>query len=116
MADMGEHLEAAAKIIADQARTYAAAWSVQIPASITTDVSGGSAVISSGVGPAYPNEVPGVIHPVFGPTLRNPRPAHVLNKYRPFLAPAYDAGIDAAVDEIARYVDDVCHDDGFVQE
>lgn len=86
----------------------ASGWSVQVPPSIRVKAAGNSATIDSGVGPSYPNEVAGVRHPVYG-NRRN----WVLNQYRPFLAPAADAKADAAASEIAKYIDDVAHEDGF---
>jgi hypothetical protein len=104
---------AAALIIAREAQRLAAAWSVQVPPSIKVKAASSSATISSGVGPSYPNEVIRVRHPVFGPTLRNPRPGWVTNDHRPFLAPAADAKADDAAKEIAKSIDDLCHDLGF---
>ena len=108
MASMGWHMRAAAQIIARQAMADAAAWSVQIPPSIKVKARDSTATITSSVGPAYPNEVPGVRHPVYG-NRRN----WVTNQYRPFLAPAADMKADAATAEIAKYIDDVCHENGF---
>ena len=104
---------AAGAIIMRQAQVLAAGWSEQIPPTMKLTATDSTATISSAVGPSYPNEVPRVRHPVFGPTLRNPRPAWVTNKHRPFLAPAADAKADAATAEIAKCVDDFCHDLGF---
>lgn len=108
MASMGWHMRAAALIIARQAMADAATWSRQVPPSIRVKASGNTATITSDVGPSYPNEVLGVRHPVFG-NRRN----WVTNQYRPFLAPAADMKADAAAAEIAKYIDDVCHEDGF---
>ena len=113
MASMAPHMRAAANLIANEARRLAASWSVQVPPSIRVTSGESTAEISSGVGPSYPNEVIRVRHPVFGPTLRNPRPGWVTNKYRPFLKPAADAKADAAAAEIAKYVDDVARENGF---
>lgn len=113
MASMGRHMRAAALIIARDAQARAAVWSEQIPPSIKVVARENTATISSGVGPSYPNEVHPVRHPVFGPTARNPRPGWVTNAYRPFLVPAVKAKGDAATAEIARYIDDVAHENGF---
>jgi hypothetical protein len=104
---------AAAAIIAREAQALAATWSVQIPPTMKVTASDSTFKVSSAVGPSYPNEVAGVRHPVYGPTLRNPHPAWVTNDYRPFLAPAVDAKADAAAAEIAKSIDDFCHDLGF---
>jgi hypothetical protein len=95
----GGDLGAAAAIIAAAARTLAARWSRQVPAAIGVSVSGNVATISCDAPPAYPNEVEGVRHPVYG----NPD-AWVTNAHRPFLEPAADAAADAAM---ARYADKI---------
>jgi hypothetical protein len=105
---VGDHTVAAAKIIADAAKVLAAGWSVQIPPDIRVTGGGDSADITASVGPAYPNEVAGVRHPVYG-NRRN----WVLNQYRPFLAPAADAKATAAAEEIAKTVDNIAHAAGF---
>lgn len=99
---------AAARIIAEDARVRAAAWSVQIPATLRVTAGETTARVSSGVGPSYPNEVLGVRHPVFGH-----RSTWVTNDYRPFLAPAAEAKADEAAAEIAKGVDDFCRSLGF---
>src|SRR5262244_4613236 len=113
MASPGQRMRAAALIIAREAQRLAATWSVQVAPSIKVKASGNTAEIKSAVGPSYPNEVKGVRHPVFGPTLRNPRPGWVTNEHRPFLAPAVDAKADAAAAEIAKAIDDAAHEAGF---
>jgi hypothetical protein len=98
----GGDLAAAAEIIADRARGLASAWSVQIPPAVDVEVAGNVATVSCSVGPAYPNEIEGVRHPVFA---RGPDRADwewVTNEHRPFLGPAADLGADAAMD---RYAD-----------
>lgn len=110
---MGWHMRAAGLIVAREARKLAALWSEQIPPSIRVTARDKVATISSHTGPSYPNEVNRVRHPVFGPTMRNPRPGWVTNKHRPFLVPAADAKADEAAAEIARYVDDVARENGF---
>jgi hypothetical protein len=107
MASLTMHLSRAAQIIARQARTLAAGWSVQVPPSIHVRTAGDVAEISSGVGPSYPNEVFPVRHPTYG------HKPWVTNDHRPFLAPACDMKADAAAEEIAKFIDDVAHDDGF---
>jgi hypothetical protein len=105
----GDHLLAAAEIVAREAQALAAAWSAQVPPSIRIrSASATSATISSAVGPSYPNEVPGVRHPVFGN-----RHAWVTNAYRPFLVPAAEAKADEAAAEIAKIVDDAARAAGF---
>jgi hypothetical protein len=101
----GPDLAAAARIIADKARELAGAWSRQIPPAITVSVSGKVATIECQVGPAYPNEIEGVRHPVFahGPDRREW--TWVTNQYRPFLAPAADAASDAAMRRYADKID-----------
>ena len=109
---MGWHMRAAALIIAKEAQRLAASWSVQVPPSIKVKATGNTAVISSGVGPSYPNEVIRVRHPVFQTPARM-RVKWVTNEHRPFLVPAVDAKADDATKEIAKYIDDVCREDGF---
>lgn len=99
---------AAAAIIANDARVRAAAWSVQIPGTLKLKATDSTATITSDRGPSYPNEVLGVRHPVYGN-----RHVWVTNQYRPFLAPAAAAKADAATAEIAKTIDDFCHDLGF---
>jgi hypothetical protein len=103
----------AGRIIGRAAAALAAPWSRQIPPTIKVKATSSTATISSGVGPSYPNEVIRVRHPVFGPTLRNPRPGWVTNPHRPFLVPAAEAKADDAAKEIAKTIDDYCHDRGF---
>jgi hypothetical protein len=100
----GGDLQAAAEIIADEARRNATVWSVTIPPRITVEVNGNVATIACNAPPAYPNEVKGVRHPVYA---RGPDRRHwtwVGNQYRPFLAPAADGKADAAM---ARYADKI---------
>jgi hypothetical protein len=101
-------MKAAAVIIAREAQRLASVWSVQIPPSIRVSARATSATISSRVGPAYPNEVKGVRHPVFGN-----REVWVTNQYRPFLAPAAENKAGAAAEEMARVVDDIARANGF---
>ena len=114
-------MRAAGLIIAREAQRLAAVWSEQIPPSVKVKARGNTATISSGVGPSYPNEVIRVRHPVFGfghtgnawSATHRPRPPWVTNEHRPFLVPAADAKADDATREIAKYIDDVCHELGF---
>lgn len=103
----GGDLAAAAGIIADGARANAAGFSKQIPPSVKVSVSGNTATIESGVGPAYPNEVDHVRHPVFG------HDVWVTNAHRPFLAPAADKLAGAAMARYAKKVDRMCRQAGF---
>ena len=120
----GDDLAAAAGIVADGARSLASAWSVQIPPNISVSVSGNVATISSDVGPAYPNEVAGVRHPVWGTEEEELRAiakglGHgrgwpwVRNQHRPFLAPAADSRADAAMQRYAQKVDKLARAAGF---
>lgn len=104
----GPDLAAAAQIIADKAREIASAWSSQIPPAISVEVSGRVATISCQAGPAYPNEIEGVRHPVFGH-----RDAWVTNQHRPFLAPAADAASDKAMARYAQKIDGWARRAGF---
>jgi hypothetical protein len=106
-------LTAAAKIIADRAKELAGAWSATIPARIQTQVAGTTATVSSDAPPAYPNEITGVRHPVFGPTEKNPHPAWVTNQHRPFLSAAADEQAGAAMARYAKKVDKMCRQAGF---
>ena len=106
----------AANIIADMARALASGWSVRIPPEMRVTAGVAHALIVSQVGPSYPNEVRGVRHPVFGPTIKRPRPPWVTNQYRPFLVPATDAKADAAAEAIGLSVDDLCFELGFREE
>jgi len=110
-----DRMLAAATIIAREAQKLAAVWSVQVPPSIRVSAKANSAEISSQVGPSYPNEVKRVRHPVFGGrgTSRERAP-WVTNEYRPFLAPAAVAKADAAAQEIAKTVDDLARQAGFI--
>lgn len=106
-------LSAAAKIIADRAKELAGAWSARIPEQIKTEVSGTTATVSCDAPPAYPNEIAGVRHPVFGPTEKNPDPAWVTNQHRPFLSAAADEQAGAAMARYAKKIDRMCRQAGF---
>jgi hypothetical protein len=103
----GGELGAAAEEIADGARALAAPWSQQIPPNISVVVTGNTAIISCDVGPAYPNEVPGVRHPTFG------HDPWRTNEHRPFLGPAADARAGAAMAKYAQKIDRLCREAGF---
>ena|SRR5215469_9539164 len=109
-------MRAAAEIIAREARRLASAWSKQIPPEMTVTATTGAATIRSHTGPSYPNEMPRIRHPVFGPTARNPRPGWVTNAHRPFLAPAATAKADDAAAEIAKTIDDTAREMGFEEK
>ena len=112
--DLGRRLREAAEVIAEQARRNAAAWSARIPPSIKVGGGAGGVVISSDAPPAYPNEVAGVRHPVFGgPGTSRPKAPWRTNKYRPFLAPAADQRIDEAAEKFAQVIDDWAAEHGY---
>jgi hypothetical protein len=93
-------LREAGDLVAEEARVVAAPWSKQVPPSIEVHEGADAVIVSSGVGPSYPNEVKGVRHPVFG------HDAWVTNEFRPFLAPAVDAKAGQAAEVVAKVVDD----------
>jgi hypothetical protein len=114
MSDLGRRLREAAGIIADQARANAAGWSVRIPPSIKVGGGETEIIIRSAAPPAYPNEVAGVRHPVFGGRgTKRPHAPWVLNQHRPFLAPAGDQKSDEAVAAFAKVIDDWAKERGF---
>ena len=111
---MPDRLLEAAQVIADRAKENASAWSVRIPPSIR--VSGGDpeVFIRSSAPPAYPNEIEGVRHPVFGGRgTRRPHAPWVTNQFRPFLAPAADEAADQAAEKYADIIDDWAVKAGF---
>jgi len=111
--DLGKRLREAAEVIAEQARENAG-WSARIPPSIKVSGGGGGVSIVSGAPPAYPNEVAGVRHPVFGGRgTSRPKAPWVTNKHRPFLAPAADERIDEAAEKFAAVLDDWAKKYGF---
>jgi hypothetical protein len=95
-------------IIGRAAAALAAPWSRQIPPTIKVKATPSTVTISSGVDPSYPNEWPRVRHPVYGN-----RRVWVTNPHRPFLAPAAIAKSDDAAREIAKTIDDYCHQLGY---
>ena len=113
-ADLTRRLEEAAKIILERAKVNASGWSARIPPSLKLKVSGDTARISSNAPPAYPNEIPGVRHPVFGGRgTKRPKAPWVTNQHRPFLAPAGDEAADAALEKFGLYVEDLAHKHGY---
>lgn len=111
---MPDRLMEAAKIIAEQAKQNAAAWSARIPGSIRVSGSYPEIIIRASAPPAYPNEVEGVRHPVFGGRgTRHPHAPWVLNQHRPFLAPAADQKADSAAEKFADIIDDWAVKAGF---
>ena len=111
---MPDRLMEAAKLIAEQAKQNASAWSRRIPGSIRVSGSYPEIVIRASAPPAYPNEMPDIWHPVFGRrgTKRFAKP-RVENKHRPFLAPAADQRGDAAAEKFADIIDDWAIKAGF---
>lgn len=105
----GGDLAAAAGVIADRAKALAALWSRSVPGSISVSVSGNTATITASAPPAYPNEIKGVRHPVFGRESER----WVTNQYRPFLAPALEESMDPAMARYARKIDRMCRSAGF---
>jgi hypothetical protein len=111
---MPDRLMEAARVIADQAKRNAAGWSARIPPSIR--VSGGypEITIRASAPPAYPNEVAGVRHPVFGGRgTKRPKAPWVENEHRPFLAPAADQRAGEAARKFAVIIDDWALKAGF---
>jgi hypothetical protein len=107
MGDLERRFSAAVKMIADQAKVNAAGWSARIPPSVRISGIYPEAVIRSGAPPAYPNEVPGVRHPVFGGRgTKRPEAPWVTNQHRPFLAPAADMKAGDAAQEFGNVIDD----------
>ncbi len=103
----GGDLGAAAQIVADEARRLAAAWSRQVPPSVSVSVRGRVATITADAPPARPNEL-ALRHPLFGDREHWYGPDD-----RPFLAPAADAKSDAAMARYAQKIDTMCRKAGF---
>lgn len=103
----GGDLGAAAAIIAARARELAAAWSRQVPGSISVEVTGNVATISADAPPARPNEL-ALKHPLFGDREHWYGPDD-----RPFLAPAADQQADAAMARYAQKIDRMARKAGF---
>lgn len=112
--DLGRRLREAAQVIADQAKENASGWSARIPPSITVSGGGTGVSILSDAPSAYPNEVAGVRHPVFGGRgTRRPKAPWVLNQHRPFLAPAADQRGDEAAEKFSKVLDDWAKEHGY---
>ena len=105
---MPDRMRAACEIVAREASRLASGWSEQIPPSMRIHASQDVGIILSATGPSYPNEIPGVRHPVFGN-----RREWVTNEYRPFLAPAAVSELGAVAEEIGMEIDDLCHSLGY---
>lgn len=111
---MADRLLEAAKVIAEQARSNAAGWSARIPASVKVSGSYPEVTIRASAPPAYPNEIPGVRHPVFGGRgTRRPHAPWVTNEHRPFLGPAADQRAGQAAEKFALITDDWALKAGF---
>lgn len=117
-------LRGAAEVIASGARDLASRWSRRVPGSISVSVDGRVATITADAPPAYPNEVKGVRHPVYGSRARELRAiaegkghgrgwTWVTNQWRPFLAPAADAKADQAMLRYAQKIDRMARAAGF---
>lgn len=105
----GDDLGQAAKVIADEARRIAAGNGMPETAdSISVTSDGKTATVYSDAPAAYPNEVKGVRHPVYG------HGPWVENEYRPFLAPAADAKASDAMRRYEKHLDDMIKKAGFV--
>ena len=108
LAAEGDDLEAAANVIADEARRLAS-WSRQISTGIHVDTSGDgkSATVWSEVGPAYPAETR-ARHPLFGNRKYWYGPPGTK-----FLGPAADAKAGDAMDRYAKKLDRLLAKAGF---
>lgn len=95
----GDDLDAAANVIADEARRLAS-WSQQIAGDINVDSSGDgrTATVWTDAGPAYPAET-GARHPLWGNRKHWYVPAA---QQKPFLGPAADAKASDAMDRYAQ--------------
>lgn len=102
----GGDLAAAAGIVADAARANAS-WSKKIAPSITLKVSGNVATIEAPVEPGYAAELRRR-HPLFGN-----REYWYGPPGRPFLAPALEANMDAAMRRYAKKIDTMARKAGF---
>lgn len=96
----GDDLDAAANVIADEARRLAS-WSRQVSSDINVDTSGDgrTATVWSEAPPAYPNETDSR-HPVYARGEDRAKWTWTAGNNRPFLGPAADA---KASDAMARY-------------
>lgn len=126
--DLPRRMHSAARIIRDQARLNAAAFSRRIPAA--TDVHGGDSIGDFYIeirtnGQMAPNAAPfewAEHHPLFGsPHGRNAGTRHryydhkdwYRQPYRPYMSEAVIEKAEEAVEELANVIDDWCHDLGF---
>lgn len=108
LAAEGDDLGAAADLVAREAARIATANGMpETAASISVEVSGTSVIVYSDAPAAYPNEVPGIRHPVYG------HPPWVTNQYRPFLKPAADAKASEAMERYAQKLDGWLRKAGF---
>jgi len=111
---MADRLVEAAKVIADRAKSNAGGWSARIPPSIKVSGSYPDVTIRASAPPAYPNEIPGGRHPVFGGRgTRRPHAPWVTNEHRPFLGPAADQRANEAAEKFAVIIDDWAIKAGF---
>lgn len=99
----GDDLGAAAEIIAEEARRIASSWSTSIPGSIEVEVKGKTAIVSTAVPAAYPNET-GSRHPVYARGLDRRKWTWTEGNKRPFLGPAVDAKASEAVKRYAERI------------
>ena len=107
--ELGVRLLEAGVYIAGIVRANAA-WSEKIPPSVKVGGGRSGVVVRAGsrAAPnAYPNEIEGVQHPVFG------HPPWVTNKHRPFMGPAAEEGAEGAAEIVARVIEDWARDYGF---
>lgn len=111
----GDDLGAAARVIADEAARIARGNGMpETAGSIQVEVSGDAATIYSDAPAAYPNEVEGVRHPVFGGRgTSRPHAPWVPNEHRPFLGPAADAKAGDAMERYAQKYDRLLRKAGF---
>ena len=109
--DLGKRLLAAGEYVAAIAKAKAS-WSTQIPPAIKVGGGRSGVNITCKAPPAYPNEVEGVRHPVFGGA-HNPKAPWVTNEHRPFFAPAADEGADGAAEIVAQVIGDWAAEHGF---
>ena len=107
-ADLMRALRAFGEVIRKGAARRAGEWSERIPGSGRVEsIRDGEVMVifgSQAAPHAYPYEVKGVRHPVFG---TGPRETWhwVVNDWRPFLAPAAQEDSDPALWEIAKLID-----------
>lgn len=106
--DAGSDLGAAAKVIADEASRLARGQGlVETADAISVDSDETSATVWVQTGAAYPNEVEGVKHPVFG------HGPWVTNQHRPFLGPACDAKAGDAMKRYSERISRLIKEAGF---